>query len=192
MPHGPPSKPKQPSSDGDRNDRSASDLGKDYAGMITAVEAGLCAVEGLDSDEAAKNTGKREGAAYCWKNALGEANAEASGTTSISRACRRSATWLKDIAKTKDRKLAAAATWKLLHYVHPQAELAKATPPQLSAMLCFSACQKSLTRGQLLLPRWVHTLLYVAIKQAETTERAASAASVVKWTSWFLDGPASG
>ena len=139
--------------------------------MISAIEGKLCAIEGLDSKEAAARSGRREGVRYCWKNALGDVTAEVGKTTYISTAWSRSATWLKDIANTKYAKVANVAAWKLLHYTHPQPDPAKATLPQLDAMHCFSAWQKSLARGQLLTHRWVEMLLYVATKQAEAEER---------------------
>ena len=59
-------------------------------------------------------------------------------------------------------------------------------------MSCFQAWQKELTRGQLSNKHWVEMLLLVAEKQATTQEDAASTASVLKWTSWLYEGPASG
>ena len=67
--------------------------------------------------------------------------------------------------------------------------MATATPPQLEAMLCFSAWQRSLTRGMLLTPCVAKMLLHVASKQAEAQEKAAATASVVKWTAWLAEGP---
>ena len=118
------------------------------------------------------------------KNAMVETTAENSRTTSVSRAWRVSARWLKDIVKAKENKAASVAAWKLLFYEHPRPDPARATPPQLEAMLCFSAWQRSLTRGMLLTPCLAKMLLYVASKQVEVQEKAAATASIVKWTAW--------
>ena len=76
-----------------------------------------------------------------------------------------------------------------MFYEHPRPDMATATPPQLEAMLCFSAWQRSLTRGMLLTPCVAKLLLHVASKQAEVQEKAAAAASIVKWTAWLAEGP---
>ena len=120
---------------------------------------------------------------------MGEATVENSNTTSVSRAWRAPAMWLQDIVKAKDRKTASAAAWKLLFDEHPRPDPARATQPQLDAMLCFAAWQRSLTRGMLLTPCWAEMLLRVASTQAEGEEKAAATASVIKWTSWLTEGP---
>ena len=122
---------------------------------------------------------------------MGEATAEKRRTTSVSRAWRVSARWLKDIVKAKDRKTEFAAAWKLLFYEHPRPDPARATPPQLEAMLCFFAWQKSLTRGMLLTPCWAKMLLQVASKQVEVQEKVAATASVIKWTTRLTEGSSS-
>ena len=111
---------------------------------------------------------------------MGETTAENSRTTSVSRAWRVSARWLKDILKPKEKKAASAAAWKLMFYEHPRPDMATATPPQLEAMLCFSAWQRSLTRGMLLTPCVAKLLSHVASKQAEVQEKAVAVASIVK------------
>ena len=52
----------------------------------------------------------------------------------------------------------------------------------------FSAWQRSLTRGMLLTPCVAKLLLHVASKQVEVQEKAAAAASIVKWTAWLAEG----
>ena len=120
---------------------------------------------------------------------MGEATAENSRTTSVSRAWRVSARWLKDIVKTKEKRTASTAAWKLMYYEHPRPDMAMATPSQLEAMFCFSAWQRSLTRGMVLNPCVVKMLVHVASKQAEIQEKAASVASILKWTAWLAEGP---
>ena len=66
-------------------------LGSDYTGLISRIEDELCAIEGRDGKEAKASCGRREGVAYCWKNAMGETTVENSRTTSVSRARRVSA-----------------------------------------------------------------------------------------------------
>ena len=113
LPHGPPVKKKQ--DHGKRGER----FGSDYNGVISTVESELCEIEGLEGKEAAMKSGKREGVAYCWKNAMEETTAVNSRTTSMSWVGSRSAIWLRGIANTEDRKTAAYAAWKLLLYEHP-------------------------------------------------------------------------
>ena len=117
-----------------------------------------------------------------------EATGENSRTTSVSRAVRVSARWLKDIVKAKDKKSASVAAWKLLFYERPHPGPALATPPQLEAMLCFSAWQTSLTRGMLLAPCLAKMLLYVASQQVEVQEKAAATASIIRWIAWLVEG----
>ena len=76
-----------------------------------------------------------------------------------------------------------------MFYEHPRPDMATATPMQLEAMLCFAAWQRPLTRGMLLTPCVAKLLLHVAAKQAEMQEKAAAAASILKWTAWLAEGP---
>lgn len=147
-PHGPPV-------EGEENKtKEKEQLGSDYGGLITEIERELCTIEGREGKEAANKSGRSEGVAYCWKNAMGETIAENSRTTSVSRVWRLSARRLKDIVKDKDKKAAWTAAWTLPFYEHPRPDPVRATQPQLEAMLCFSAWQRSLTRGMLLTPCW--------------------------------------
>ena len=88
----------------DETEQQDEKLGSDYAGLVSKIEQELCAIEGRDGKEAIASCGRREGVAYCWRNAMGETTAENSRTTSVSRAWRVSARWLKDIAKSKEKK----------------------------------------------------------------------------------------
>lgn len=108
LPHGPPNK------DNAETKGANEQQGSDYSGRITNIEEELCTMEGREGKEAANSSGKKDGAAYCWTNAMGETTAENSRTTSVSRAWRVSARWLKDIVKAKDKKTASVAAWKLL------------------------------------------------------------------------------
>ena len=91
----------------DEKDQKGEQLGSDYVGLITKIEEELCAIEGRDGKEAKASSGRKEGVAYCWKNAMGETTAENNMTTSVSRAWRASTTRLRDITKAKDRKTAS-------------------------------------------------------------------------------------
>lgn len=165
---------------------------KNYAGVITKIEEELCCVEGLDEKEAALPSGRSKGVVYCWKNLPVEATADNGRTTSVPRAWRHSAIWLRQLRKTFDARVAAAAKWKLIHYRPSQPDPAQATQQQLTAMVCFGAWQKPLTRGELCNKHWVGMLLPVADKQAPAEENAASTASVLEWTSSLFEGPANG
>ena len=125
------------------------------------------------------------------ENAMGEITAENSRTTSVPRAWRVLARWVKHIVNAKVKKAASVAAWKLLFYEHPRPDPARATQLQWEAMLCFSAWQRSLARGMLLTPCWAKMLLHVASKQVELQEKAAATASVSKWTTWLTEGPSS-
>ena len=125
--------------------------------------------------------------AYCWKNPLGEATAENSRTTSVSRAWKRSAVWLRNHKNTKDVQEAASDKWRLLQYARSQPDPAQATQQQIVAMSCFQVWRKELSRGQLNDKHWVEMLLHVAEKQAMAEDNAASTASVLKWTSWLYE-----
>ena len=87
-----------------KEDEQGKRLGSDYAGLISRIEEELCAIEGRDGKEAEASCGIKKGVAYCWKNAMGETTAENSRTTSVSRAWRVSARWLKDILKSKKKR----------------------------------------------------------------------------------------
>ena len=144
---------------------------------------------GTGRSKSRKQQWKKEWRGLLLEKRNGEATVENSRTTSVSRAWRVSARWPKDIDKAKDKKSASLAAWKLLFYEHPRPGPARATPPQLEAMLCFSAWQRSLTRGMLPTPCVAKMLLHVASKHVEVQEKAAATASIIKWAAWLAEGP---
>ena len=85
LPHGPPNQNQV------HGHETCEQLGSDYAGLISKTEKELCTIEGRDGKEAENSSGRGNGVAYCWRNAMGEATAENSRTTSVSRAWRVSA-----------------------------------------------------------------------------------------------------
>ena len=68
--------------------RSLAELGRDYVGLINAIEDELSAVEGLEGLKAQARKGRSQGAKFCWKPAMGDDTAGAAKSTSISRAWR--------------------------------------------------------------------------------------------------------
>ena len=90
---------------------------------------------------------------------------------------------------TKDKKSASVAAWKVFFYEHARPGPARATPPQLEAMLCFSAWQRSLTIGMLLIPCLAKMLLHVASKHVEIQEKTVATSSLIKWAAWLAEGP---
>ena len=46
--------------------RSLAELGRDYVGLINAIEEELCTVEGLEGLQAQARKGRSEGAKFCW------------------------------------------------------------------------------------------------------------------------------
>ena len=74
--------------------RSLAELGRDYNGLMVAIESELCAVEGLDGLQSQARKGRATGAHFCWTTAMGDDTAGAAKTTSVSRAWRRTAKWL--------------------------------------------------------------------------------------------------
>lgn len=167
------------------------ECGSDYVGFLRQIVKELCAVESLNPEEAAKKSGREVGVKYCWKNVIVDERADSTRTTSVSRAWRRSAVWLGDIGRTKLRKVASAARWRLLLYKHPKPDMATATQVQLVALATFEEWQL-VSKGMLLQHAVVTMMGKVAVKQAEKEERAARVASLVQWTIWLHEGPANG
>ena len=71
--------------------RSLAELGKDYNGLMMAIEDELCTVEGLDGLQSQARKGRATGAHFCWTSAMGDDTAGSAKTTSVSRAWRRTA-----------------------------------------------------------------------------------------------------
>ena len=113
-------------------------------------------------ERSSKQKWKEQWGSVLLENAMGETIADNSRTTLVSRAWRLSARSFKDIVKAKDKKTASIAAWKLLFYEHPRPDPARAIEPQLEAMACFSAWQRSLARAMLLTPCWVEMMLHAA------------------------------
>ena len=68
---------------GNGDERSLSELGKDYNGLINAIEEELCAVEGLEGMQSQAKKGRSTGARFCWKPTMGDDAAGAARTTSV-------------------------------------------------------------------------------------------------------------
>ena len=110
----------------------------------------------------------------------------------MSRAWRRTAGWL-DVLENTNRELAwEAALLKILTYRHPSPPPSKATHEQAEGFRNFLSWSKRLTRELLEHSSWTVTMKKAAITNAETEEKAAQYASLVKWTQWIHEGPADG
>ena len=91
----------------------------DFVGIVAKVEEQLTHLLGMTPEDAAKTQGRAEGARFVWRPALGKCDTSRARTTSISRAWRRTATWLSDARRTKLELKKMAAWWKVLWYAHP-------------------------------------------------------------------------
>ena len=177
----------------DKDDhRSLAELGDDHAGMIARMEDELVSIEGLVGKEAEKRKGRAEGPKYVWRHVAGEAGDSSQNTTSVSRAWRRTATWMTTIMKTKNESTAQAARWKVLNYAHPSPDNARASKEQLEAMKEFASWKQAMDHRQLYNKHWLTMLRDVALKQAERQEAEAQGKALTAWKDYLSDGPAKG
>ena len=172
--------------------RSLVELGRDYNGLIDAIEEELCAVEGLDGMQSQARKCRSTGAHFCWKPAMGDDTAGAAKTTSVSRAWRRTAKWLGDILHTKLETVAETVRWKVRFYRHPKPNLAPASSEQAMSFKVFEDWRGSIKASQLHSNPWVEMLKQVANRQAEREEAAAQLASIKGYILWVAGGPAGG
>ena len=147
---------------------------------------------GLTPEEAAKTQSRAEGTKFAWKPALGKCDVSKARTTSVSRAWRRTATWLTEASKTKLEIRKREAWWKIMWYEHPKPLEVLATEPQKAAMRAFTVWRGKLTLNMLRLEAVAAMLQEVASKQADIEEAAAGKAATLKWVSWLHEGPATG
>ena len=85
-----------------------------------------------------------------------------------------------------------AALLKILTYRHPSPPPSKATLEQTEGFRNFLSWRKRLTREMLEHGSWVEAMKKAATTNAETEEKAAQYASLMKWTKWIHEGPADG
>ena len=72
--------------------RTIDELGRDYEGLVTAIEQEMCVVEGLVRVQAQARKGRSLGASYSWRSAVGDDTNGAAKCTSASRVWRKTAT----------------------------------------------------------------------------------------------------
>ncbi len=168
------------------------ELGRDYNGLIKAIEEELCVVEGLEGIQAEAKKGRSEGPRFCWKPALGDDTAGAAKTTSASRAWRKTAKWLGDVVHTKLVQRAETARWKVRFYRHPKPDPAQASDAQAMSFNVFEDWRACIQRGQLHSNPGLDKRRQVAVKQAEKEEAKAQLASITSYKVWLESGPASG
>ena len=162
--------------------RSEEELGEDYAGCLQLMEQELVQVAGLSLEEAEKRRGRAEGPKYKWED---QANSNAAGpskTTSVSRAWRRTASWLADILRTERIEKADSARRKVLHSKHPQPDPGQATPEQLHSMKLFEAWRSTITEKSTFFSGWLTAFVDMATKQADKGEHAARTAATAKFS----------
>ena len=161
LPHGPERECKD---DPGIEARSDSDLGNDYAGCVAAIEKQLSEVAGLDETEAKHFGGRADGPEFVMQQA-GGGRAAMARTTSISRAWRRSADWLRRIQVADNTRDRLCAYWKLFHYKHPRPDFASASEAQLAAFREFEAWKRVIARTDLA-DLWVETFREMATTKA--------------------------
>ena len=163
-----------------------------FTKFIQSMEEEVVSLLALDDKVAKKFTGRAEGPTFVLRNALENEQGGTRRTTSVSRAWRRTAGWLDDLLKADQMLAREEAVHKLLNYRHPAPLQLKATPEQLEGFRMFSAWRKQISREMLTLTMWVEALKKAAVANAEIEERAAQQASLMRWTKWIHEGPASG
>lgn len=160
----------------DSDHRSLSVLGTDHAGMIARMEDELTSIEGISGKDAEKRKGRAGGPKYVWKHVAGEAGDSSQNTTSVSRAWRRTATWLTTIMNTKSEPTAQVARWKVLNYAHPSPDNARASKEQLEAMKEFARWKQAVDPRQLYSTHWLTMLRLMRL--LDGCERLAIASRV--------------
>ena len=188
LPYGPDREPAEPLLGGDiaaAGLDSAENLDQEYVKLMTCIEAGLSAVSGHDSHEAAARAGRGHGLSYSWHNVCDKLATAPSRTTLVSRAWHRVAKWLNDIRRAGVASPEAAWARRLvLHYDHGLSNVADAVQLETWLGLLSDAMLRSHS--------WVDSLCHTATAAAEQAEVAAARASRLAWSAWLSDGPAKG
>ena len=110
----------------------------------------------------------------------------------MSRAWRRSAGGLSDLARASNTMEAMVCRWKVSSYKHPPPDRYMATPQQMESFTRFLAWQEAISEQLLKQRAWVFSLRSMAVANAEKEERAAQHIAVMKWVTWIREGPALG
>jgi hypothetical protein len=172
--------------------RTIEELGKDYEGLVKAIEREMCIVEGLEGVAAEARKGRSLGAKYCWKTAVGDDTKGAAKTTSASRAWRKTATWLGEVIRTKSVNAAESARWRIRFYRHPKPDPAQATHEQAMSRKVFDDWRGCIQAEQLHNRTWLDMLKHVAEQQADKEEAAAQLANIRNYREWLEGGTGKG
>ena len=110
-----------------------------YGDGCGSMEMEVASLMGKDGKEREALCGRVNGPVYVQRCALSDEIAGSRKTTAVSRAWRRSAGWLSDIARAGDAWETMVCRWKVGTYKHPPPDKYKATPQQLESFARFLA-----------------------------------------------------
>ena len=149
---------------------------------------GLSGDRGTDTNDD-KRGNWTDGPKFVWRNLAAPKASDETKSSPVSRAWKRTASWLRVLRDSRSVKLANAATWKLLHYDH---QLNVVDPAMMEEAAAFRAWRALLNEQVLATKPWVQSFLAVAAKEAERAADRAAKAATVRFATWIADGPANG
>ena len=160
-----------------------------FSDLVRHTSTTLASLAGHELGKAGSGSEWCDGPKFVWRNVANPPASNDTRTTPVSRAWRRTATWLRTVVADRSFRSSAAAKWKLLHYRHHLLVHDSALQEQAAA---FRAWRQLIGPAVLNSLAWITSSLSVAAKKAGGSERWANTAASTRFAEWVSDGPAGG
>ena len=164
LPHGP---MEEETAEHDSVDQCCKPIDERYAEMASRTTARLGKLRGKVLGSVKGNNEWADGPKLVWRNVADPKATDEARSSPISRAWKRSLSWLRKVQAASTSKARYAAVWKLLHYRH---HLLVHDPLLQEDAAAFRAWNSLLTREMLGSGSWVRALIEVARKASDQSE----------------------
>ena len=162
-----------------------------YASLTDQTTDVLTSLAGTaqHASDAAPPRSWKNGPAFVWRNVANPPASDRPNSTPISRAWRRTTSWLRTVLANKSRNLVKSATWRLLYYDH---RLVVHDEQLLADAAAFKAWRDTLTVEALESKLWIKAFIDVADNASKVADSRAANRSAKHFTEWLREGPAAG
>ena len=170
-------------------EQSGKPIDERYAELANRTTAKLGKLIGKDLDGSRSSNEWADVPKFVWRNAADPKATDEARSSPVSRAWKRSLSWLRKVQAASTSTARDAAVWKLLHYRH---DLLVHEPLLQEDAAAFRAWNGLITRQMLRSSSWVRALTEVAMKAADLAEHKAAVAATQRFAEWIQEGPAAG
>ena len=170
-------------------DQCCKPIDQRYTEMANRTTATLGKLLGKELGSTKGSNEWADGPKFVWRSVADPKATDEARSSPISRAWKRSLSWLRKVQAASTSKAREAAAWKLLHYRH---QLLVHDPWLQEDAAAFRAWNSLLTKEMLGSNSWVKALTEVARKATDQAEHKAAADATRRFAEWIQDGPVPG